>query len=102
MSVMNFDVGEPCVCRKIANRLGRAADGCSQKHCKPVFQNKALKGVRVAACLHVTSETAVLMRTQLKEGGASVIWSHPNPHRHARRCRGLPREHDGIGLRNHR
>ncbi len=37
-----------------------------------------LKGVRIAACLHVTSETANLMRT-LKDGGADVALCASNP-----------------------
>ncbi|GAK49154.1 adenosylhomocysteinase [Candidatus Moduliflexus flocculans] len=39
---------------------------------------KPLKGVRIAACLHVTSETANLMRT-LKDGGADVKLCASNP-----------------------
>src|SRR3954469_17581363 len=37
-----------------------------------------LKGMRVAGCLHVTKETAVLVRT-LKAAGAEVSWSGCNP-----------------------
>src|SRR5213595_2690851 len=37
-----------------------------------------LAGYRIAACLHVTSETANLMRT-LKAGGADVVLSASNP-----------------------
>ncbi len=39
---------------------------------------KPLAGLRVGACLHVTSETANLMRT-LKAGGAEVILAASNP-----------------------
>ena len=39
---------------------------------------KPLAGVRIAACLHVTSETANLMRT-LKEGGADAVLCASNP-----------------------
>lgn len=39
---------------------------------------KSLKGVKLAACLHVTSETANLMIT-LKEGGAEVYLCASNP-----------------------
>lgn len=43
------------------------------------FRKKnSLKGLRIAACLHVTSETANLMRT-LKEGGAKVALTASNP-----------------------
>jgi adenosylhomocysteinase len=41
-------------------------------------QEKTLNGVRIAACLHVTSETANLMRA-LKEGGADVRLCASNP-----------------------
>lgn len=37
-----------------------------------------LKGMRVAGCLHVTKETAVLVRT-LQAAGAEVSWSGCNP-----------------------
>ena len=39
---------------------------------------RPLDGIRVAACLHVTSETANLMRT-LKAGGADVVLCASNP-----------------------
>ena len=41
-------------------------------------KDKPLKGVTVSACLHVTSETANLMRT-LKAGGAEVALCASNP-----------------------
>jgi adenosylhomocysteinase len=41
-------------------------------------REKPLKGLRVAACLHVTTETANLMRT-LKAGGAEVFLCGSNP-----------------------
>ncbi|MHB8050477.1 MAG: adenosylhomocysteinase [Coriobacteriia bacterium] len=39
---------------------------------------KPLDGIRIAACLHVTTETANLMRT-LKAGGAEVVLCASNP-----------------------
>src|SRR6185295_18874594 len=39
---------------------------------------KPLRGITMAACLHVTRETAVLMRT-LKAGGANVFLCASNP-----------------------
>jgi adenosylhomocysteinase len=39
---------------------------------------RPLDGLRIAACLHVTSETANLMRT-LKAGGADVVLCASNP-----------------------
>src|SRR3989304_10574560 len=41
-------------------------------------KEKPLKGVRVSACLHVTSETANLMRT-LQAGGAHIALCASNP-----------------------
>ncbi|HET7177194.1 MAG TPA: adenosylhomocysteinase, partial [Solirubrobacterales bacterium] len=41
-------------------------------------KEQPLKGMRLAACLHVTSETANLMRT-LKAGGAEVVLCASNP-----------------------
>jgi adenosylhomocysteinase len=41
-------------------------------------REKPLAGIRVGACLHVTSETANLMRT-LKAGGADIVLCASNP-----------------------
>lgn len=41
-------------------------------------KEKPLKNLRVAACLHVTTETANLMRT-LKAGGADIVLCASNP-----------------------
>ena len=41
-------------------------------------KEKTLKGVKLAACLHVTAETANLART-LKAGGAEVLLCASNP-----------------------
>ena len=41
-------------------------------------QEKPLKGIRIGACLHITTETANLART-LKEGGAEVFLCASNP-----------------------
>jgi adenosylhomocysteinase len=41
-------------------------------------KTKPLKGYRIAGCLHVTKETAVLVRT-LVAAGAKVSWSGCNP-----------------------
>src|SRR3982750_402877 len=60
--------GQMPVLRSIRERFarGRSAGG------------RPLDGVRVAACLHVTAETAVLVRT-LAAGGASVALAAANP-----------------------
>jgi adenosylhomocysteinase len=45
---------------------------------KEFIKNQPLKGIRVSACLHVTSETANLMIT-LRDGGADVVLCASNP-----------------------
>ena len=45
-----------------------------EKHSK----EKSLKGMRVSGCLHVTKETAVLVKT-IEAAGAEVSWSGCNP-----------------------
>lgn len=45
---------------------------------KKYESTKPLKGVRVGGCLHVTKETAVLIRT-LKAAGAELAWCGCNP-----------------------
>jgi len=42
------------------------------------FKEKPLSGLRISACLHITTETAVLART-LKAGGASPVLCASNP-----------------------
>ena len=41
-------------------------------------KNKILKGIKMSACLHVTAETANLVRT-LKAGGADIVLCASNP-----------------------
>ena len=41
-------------------------------------QSKPLQGMRISGCIHVTKETAVLVRT-LRAAGAEVSWSGCNP-----------------------
>src|SRR3954466_14582607 len=41
-------------------------------------REQPLAGIRIGACLHVTTETANLMRT-LKAGGADVVLAASNP-----------------------
>ena len=45
---------------------------------KTYKKTKPLKGYRIAGCLHVTKETAVLVRTFV-DAGAQVSWSGCNP-----------------------
>src|SRR5215471_13052645 len=45
---------------------------------KDFIKNQPLKGIRVSACLHVTTETANLAIT-LRDGGAEVVLCASNP-----------------------
>ncbi len=45
---------------------------------KKYSESKPLKGMRIAGCLHVTKETAVLIKT-LIAAGAEISWSGCNP-----------------------
>src|SRR5947199_456762 len=45
---------------------------------KQFIKTQPLKGIKVAACLHVTTETANLMIT-LRDGGASIALCASNP-----------------------
>jgi adenosylhomocysteinase len=45
---------------------------------KQFIKTQPLEGIRIAACLHVTTETANLMIT-LRDGGASVVLCASNP-----------------------
>jgi adenosylhomocysteinase len=45
---------------------------------KRYSKTKPLKGMRIAGCLHVTKETAILIRT-LAAAGAEISWSGCNP-----------------------
>src|SRR5665213_2653000 len=45
---------------------------------KEYSKTKPLAGQRIAGCLHVTKETAVLIET-LREAGAEISWSGCNP-----------------------
>ena len=47
-------------------------------------KEKPLAGVRISACLHVTTETANLVLT-LKAGGADMVLCASNPAIHTRR-----------------
>ncbi len=58
-------------------------------------REKPLKGTRLAACLHVTTETAQLMKT-LKAGGAEVALCASNPLSTQDEAAASLVEHDGI------
>ena len=77
---MEYDVKDLSLAEKGGNRVEWAAQGMPVLNAiKSRFSaEKPLQGVRLAACLHVTTETAVLMQT-LKAGGAEVHLCASNP-----------------------
>jgi adenosylhomocysteinase len=80
MTIQNFDVKNP----KLAEGGRYRIDWAEQE--MPVLRlirerfarEQPLKGIRVSACLHVTTETANLMHT-LQMGGADVVLCASNP-----------------------
>ena len=60
-------------------------------------KEKPLRGLRIAACLHVTSETANLMKT-FQAGGAEVRLCASNPLSTQDDVAASLVEHDGIGV----
>ncbi|MCG6980434.1 MAG: adenosylhomocysteinase [Deltaproteobacteria bacterium] len=77
---MEYDVKDLALAEKGRNRVEWASQGMPVlKAIQNRFSDeKPLAGVRIAACLHVTTETAVLMQT-LKAGGAKVHLCASNP-----------------------
>jgi adenosylhomocysteinase len=77
---MEYDVKDLSLAEKGGNRVEWAAQGMPVLNAiKDRFSSeKPLNGVRIAACLHVTTETAMLMQT-LKAGGAKVHLCASNP-----------------------
>jgi len=77
---MEFDVKDINLAANGKNRIEWAeADMPVLRSIKKDFsKTRPFKGVRIAACLHVTTETANLMIT-LKEGGADVLLCASNP-----------------------
>ena len=77
---MNFDVKDIKLAKDGALRIGWANQSMPVlNRIKDRFaKKKPLKGIRIAACLHVTTETASLMQT-LKAGGANVVLCASNP-----------------------
>ncbi len=77
---MNYDVKDLALAKKGKLRIEWAERFMPVLgHIKKKFaKDKPLKGVKLAACLHVTSETANLMEA-LKLGGATVALTASNP-----------------------
>ncbi|GMQ86279.1 MAG: adenosylhomocysteinase [Acidimicrobiia bacterium] len=77
---MNYDIADPSLAEDGELRIAWA------ERRMPVLgvirdrfeKERPLDGIRIAACMHVTTETANLMRA-LRAGGASVVLSASNP-----------------------
>ena len=80
MDLHNYDIKDPSLAEAGRQRIEWASR--EMPVVKLIRQRfaaeKPLRGIRVAACLHVTTETANLALT-LKEGGADVILCASNP-----------------------
>ncbi len=77
---MNYDVKDIRLAKEGALRIEWAKQNMSvlNRIRKRFEKQKPLKGMRLSACLHVTTETAALMQT-LKAGGAKVVLCASNP-----------------------
>src|SRR5512136_1116743 len=77
---MNYDIRDIKLAEK--GRLRIEWSGMSMPVLKKIRERfsrqKPLKGLRLSACLHVTTETANLLKT-LKAGGAEVVVCASNP-----------------------
>ncbi len=77
---LKYDIADASLVARGRNRIGWAAQSMpvltqiTQRFAK----EQPLRGTRLAACLHVTTETASLMRA-LKAGGAEVVLCASNP-----------------------
>ena len=78
--LMNYDVKDISLGDKGRLRVEWAAKSMPVlRHIQKRFEReKPLRGLRLAACLHVTTETASLMQT-LKSGGAELGLCASNP-----------------------
>jgi adenosylhomocysteinase len=77
---MNYDIANISLADKGRLRIEWAAQSMPVlNQIRDRFEKeKPLEGVRLSACLHVTTETASLMKT-LKAGGADVVLCASNP-----------------------
>ena len=77
---MDFDIKDLSLAEKGKKRIEWAAQSMPvlQSIRKRFLETKPLKDVRISACLHVTTETAYLVKT-LKDGGAQVRLCASNP-----------------------
>jgi adenosylhomocysteinase len=76
---MDFDIKDIELAEKGKLRMDWAAQNMPvlQLIRRRFQQELPLKGIRISVCLHVTTETANLVRT-LKEGGADIVLCAPN------------------------
>jgi len=80
MSEKEYDVKDLALARKGHERIEWAEREMPVLRLirKRFVQERPLQGIRIAACLHVTTETGNLMRT-LQAGGADVVLCASNP-----------------------
>jgi len=80
MAPVNYDIKDPSLAEAGRQRIGWAYREMPViKLIRERFgREKPLKGVRIAGCLHITTETANLALT-LKEGGADLLLCASNP-----------------------
>ncbi|MEO3786616.1 adenosylhomocysteinase [Actinocorallia sp. B10E7] len=80
MSLRDHDIADPGLCEAGVRRIGWADRSMPVlRSIRERFEReRPLEGLRVAACMHVTTETANLLRT-LQAGGASVAVAASNP-----------------------
>ncbi len=78
--IKDFDIKDINLATKGHDRIEWAGTqmGVLKKISERFGKTKPLKGFRLAACLHVTAETANLVLT-LKEGGAQILLCASNP-----------------------
>ena len=77
---MNYDIKDINLAEKGRLRIEWAGMSMSvlRRIMERFAKEKPLKGIRLSACLHVTTETALLLKT-LKAGGADVVACASNP-----------------------
>jgi adenosylhomocysteinase len=80
MGRMNYDVKDLALAAEGRRRIEWAEQNMPvlREVCARFAKERPLRGTRLSACLHVTSETANLVRT-LKAGGATVTLCASNP-----------------------
>ncbi len=77
---LKYDIADPSLVARGRGRIAWAAQSMPvlAQIAERFRREQPLKGVRLAACLHVTTETASLVRA-LKAGGAEVVLCASNP-----------------------